>query len=327
MKLFTNLLCKVALSSMVLTAPAMITSHSDAGGSLPDKEADMPFYSSMVIKNFIDHLTVRPILAYHKVNAESVAASVTYIIKKTVAMPVVGTVAAATATATVSATATVTNSARMVMGAAAKSLELRRVINESALIYSHMDLEKEGLSEKAFEYAWRGYHNLVKKGSIRNTSVLSICDFSQSSCSRRMYVLDLQHQKLLYRTYVAHGQNSGSEYAESFSNEAESFKSSLGFYVTQKTYYGRNGLSLHLNGVDKGYNDQALKRNIVLHGSTYVGDQYLQYFGTVGTSLGCPAIPSAISGRIIRKVRDGSCFFIYHPTSEYLDHSMVINNY
>ena len=320
MKLFTNLLCKVALSSMVLTAPAMITSHSDAGGSLPDKEADMPFYSSMVIKNFIDHLTVLPVLAYHKAKEESIATSITYIMKKTVAMPVVSTVTAATAAATVG------NSARMVTSAASKSLELRHVINESALIYSHMELEKEGLSEKAFEYAWRGYHNLVKRGSIRKTSVLSICDFSQSSCARRMYVLDLQHQKLLYQTYVAHGQNSGSEYADSFSNEQDSYKSSLGFYVTQKTYYGRNGLSLHLNGVDKGYNDKAIKRNIVLHGSTYVGDQYLQNFGTLGTSLGCPAIPAAISGRIIRKVRDGSCFFIYHPTSEYLDHSTVINN-
>jgi hypothetical protein len=324
MKLFTNLLCKVALSSMVLTAPAMITSHSDAGGSLPDKEADLPFYSSMVIKNFIDHLTVLPVLAYHKAKEESIATSITYIVKKTVAMPVVSTVTAATAAATT--TATVGNSARMVMSAASKSLELRRVLNESALIYSHMELEKEGLSEKAFEYAWRGYHNLVKQGSIRNTSVLSICDFSQSSCARRMYVLDLQHQKLLYQTYVAHGQNSGNEYAESFSNEQDSYKSSLGFYVTQKTYYGRNGLSLHLNGVDKGYNDKALKRNIVLHGSTYVGDRYLQNFGALGTSLGCPAIPAAISGRIIRKVRDGSCFFIYHPTSEYLDHSTVINN-
>lgn len=324
MKLFTNLLCKVALSSMVLTAPAMITSHSDAGGSLPDKDADMPFYSSMVIKNFIDHLTVLPVLAYHKAKEESIATSITYIMKKTAAMPVVSTVTAATATATT--TATVGNSARMVTSAASKSLELRRVINESALIYSHMELEKEGLSEKAFEYAWRGYHNLVKRGSIRNTSILSICDFSQSSCARRMYVLDLQHQKLLYQTYVAHGQNSGSEYAESFSNEQDSYKSSLGFYVTQKIYYGRNGLSLHLNGVDKGYNDKAMKRNIVLHGSTYVGDQYLQNFGTLGTSLGCPAIPAAISGRIIRKVRDGSCFFIYHPTSEYLDHSSVINN-
>jgi hypothetical protein len=321
MKLFTNLLCKVALSSMVLTAPAMITSRSDAGGSLPDKEADMPFYSSMVIKNFIDHLTVEPIRAYHVAKEESIAASVTYIVKKVVAPKAIPVVSAVTTT-----TATVANSARMVMSAAAKSMELRHVINESALIYSHMELEKEGLSEKAFEYAWRGYHNLVKQGSIRNTSVLSICDFSQSSCSKRMYVLDLRHQKLLYRTYVAHGQNSGSEYAESFSNDPDSYKSSLGFYVTQKTYYGHNGLSLHLNGVDKGYNDQALKRNIVLHGSAYVGDQYLQNFGTLGTSLGCPAIPAAISSRIIRKVKDGSCFFIYHPTSEYLDHSPVINN-
>jgi hypothetical protein len=317
MKLFTNLLCKVALSSMVLTAPAMITSHSDAGGSLLDKEADMPFYSSMVIKNFIDHLTVEPVRGYHPLKEESVVASATYIGKKAVAPAVISTVAAA---------ATVSNNARMVTTAAAKSMELRHVINESALIYSDLDLEKDGLSEKAFEYAWRGYHNLVKQGSIRNTNVLSICDFSQSSCSKRMYVIDLQRKKLLYQTYVAHGQNSGSEYAESFSNDQDSYKSSLGFYVTQKTYYGRNGLSLHLNGVDKGYNDKALKRNIVLHGSTYVGDRYLQNFGTLGTSLGCPAIPAAISSRIIRKVKDGSCFFIYHPTSDYLDHSPVINN-
>src|ERR1700744_2212245 len=129
MKLFTTLLCKVALSSMVLTAPAMITSHSDAGGSLPDKEADMPFYSSMVIKNFIDHLTVEPILAYHTVKEGSVAASITYIVKKAVApaMPIVSTAAAVTAAATVR------NSARMVTGAAAKFLERRRVIIESAL--------------------------------------------------------------------------------------------------------------------------------------------------------------------------------------------------
>jgi len=327
---------------MVLTAPAMITSHSDAGGSLLDKEADMPFYSSMVIKNFIDHLTVEPVRAYHPLNQESVVASATYIGKKTVAaavslranesstaaipsaaiglpkvMPVINTVAA---------TSTVRSNALMLTSSAAKSMELRRVINESAVIYSHMDLEKNGLSEKAFEYAWRGYHNLLKQGSIRNTNVLSICDFSQSSCSKRMYVIDLQHQKLLYRTYVAHGQNSGSEYAESFSNEEDSYKSSLGFYVTQKTYYGRNGLSLHLNGVDKGYNDKAFKRNIVLHGSAYAGYQYLQNFGTLGTSLGCPAIPASISSRIIRKVKDGSCFFIYHPTPDYLDHSPVINN-
>ena len=141
-----------------------------------------------------------------------------------------------------------------------------------------------------------------------------------------MYVIDLRHKRLIYRTYVAHGQNSGSEFADSFSNEPESFKSSLGFYVTKTTYLGRNGLSLRLNGVDNGYNDQAVKRNIVLHGCTYVGDEYLQDFGATGTSLGCPALPLAMSARIIRVVKGGSCMFIYHPTPEYLDHSTILND-
>jgi hypothetical protein len=330
MKLFTNLLFKVALSSMVLTAPAMIPGNADAGGSLPDKETELPFSSSVVIRNFIDHLTVTAIRAYPK----TVAAAATYIVKK-VASPVAAPVkeAAAPVMLKVSAPRLVAVSGAMsgsrassFSRASSRAMELRRVISESVVIYTYMDLEKEGLSEKAFEYAWRGYHNLVKKGIIRKKSVLSICDFSQSSSSRRMYVLDLLHKKLLYRTYVAHGQNSGDEFAETFSNEPESFKSSLGFYVTKTTYYGRNGLSLRLNGVDDGYNDQALKRNIVLHGCTYVGDQYLQNFGAVGTSLGCPALPAAVSSGIIRTVKNGSCLFIYHPTQDYLDHSTVIND-
>jgi hypothetical protein len=316
MKVFTNLLFKVALSSMVLTAPAMIPGNADAGGSFPDKETESPFSSSSVIRNFIDHLTVTAIRAYPK----TVAAAATYIVKK-VASP-----AATPVKETVAPMMLKVSTARLVSASSSRAMELRRVINESAIIYTYMDLEKEGLSEKAFEYAWRGYHNLVKKGIIRKKSVLSICDFSQSSSSRRMYVLDLPHKKLLYRTYVAHGQNSGDEFAETFSNEPESFKSSLGFYVTKTTYYGRNGLSLRLNGVDDGYNDQALKRNIVLHGCAYVGDQYLQNFGAVGTSLGCPALPAAISSRIIRTVKNGSCLFIYHPTQDYLDHSTVIND-
>ena len=356
MKVFTNLLFKVTLSSMVLTAPAMISGN--AGGSLLDKEAALPFYSSAVIKNFIDHLTVGPLRAYaafRAVNNRTAAATVerNAVISKAVVSNVAISNAALSKAAVSNAAVKLKSTAvvrtyivrktaeaparaaeapahaaevRFLAAAAFKAAELRRVIDQSAVIYDHMDLEKEGLSEKAFEYAWRGYHNLLKKGSIRKTSVLSICDFSQSSSSRRMYVIDVRHKRLLYRTYVAHGQNSGEEFPDSFSNEPESFKSSLGFYVTQTTYYGRNGLSLRLNGVDSGYNDQALKRKIVLHGSSYVGDQYMQDFGTIGTSLGCPALPAAISSRIIRTVKDGSCFFIYHPTQQYLDNSTIIND-
>ena len=209
--------------------------------------------------------------------------------------------------------------------AAAKAAELRVVINQASFIYARMNLNAQGLDAKAFEYAWRGYHNLLKKGVIHRRSVLSICDFSQSSRAKRMYVIDVQHRKLLYRTYVAHGQNSGDEYATSFSNEPDSYKSSLGFYVTQRTYIGHNGLSLKLNGVDSGYNDMAMKRQIVLHGSSYVSDKYMQDYGTLGTSLGCPALPAGVSREIIHLVKGGSCLFIYHPTPQYLDNSPVIN--
>ncbi|MES1161170.1 MAG: murein L,D-transpeptidase catalytic domain-containing protein, partial [Bacteroidota bacterium] len=114
---------------------------------------------------------------------------------------------------------------------AAYKVEYKMVMNTALSIYDRMDLEDSGLSRKAFEYAWLGYHNLLKKGVLHRTDVLSICDFSQSSSQQRMYVIDVRNRKMLYRTYVAHGINSGEEYANSFSNSPESCKSSLGFYV------------------------------------------------------------------------------------------------
>lgn len=333
MRVLTNLLFKVTVSSMVLTAPAMI--EGNAGGTLLDREAESPFATSTVIRNYIDHLKIWPVRAY--VDRKSMVASFPYISavsaveKKAVIVPVLEKkemIAPVVEKREMIAPKVVVKevAAPMMAASVAKAAELRRVINESAYIYSSVGLEKEGLTEEAFEYAWRGYHNLVKKGSIRKRSILSIADFSQSSSEKRMYVIDIRHRRLLYRTYVAHGQNSGSEYAETFSNEPESFKSSLGFYVTRTTYFGKNGLSLRLDGVDNGYNDKAMQRNIVLHGCAYVGDEYLENFGATGTSLGCPALPAAVSSKIIHAVKGGSCLFIYHPTQDYLDHSTVIND-
>lgn len=325
MRLFTNLLFKVTLSSMVLTAPAMI--DGSAGGALLYREAEAPNASANVIKSYIDHLRIWPVRAYMDrdalLNAFTMKAGKTVNEAKTV-----GEIKTAVEAKSVNAIKTavgtnLVNAAAVAM--AAKAAELKRVIRQSTILYTAIGLDKDGLSQEAFEYAWRGYHNLLKKGSIRKKAVLSIADFSQSSAEKRMYVIDIRHKKLLYRTYVAHGQNSGAEYADSFSNEPESFKSSLGFYITKTTYFGRNGLSLRLDGVDEGYNDKAMQRNIVLHGCSYVGDQYLESFGAIGTSLGCPALPSAVSARIIKRVKNGSCLFIYHPTEDYLDHSTVIN--
>lgn len=348
MRVLTNLFFKVTLSSMVLTAPAMITGHPNYDGDrlMKGREVILPFYSSAVIQKFIDHptLTAAPIYSEEDVHISRRPAELAATAEKAASADVNTSYMAEKAAAVVEKKAAVAEKpapAEVAMegekevkdskasnsssAAAKKAAELRMVINQAVMLYDHMNLEEQGLDEKAFEYAWRGYHNLLKKGLIHKRTVLSICDFSQSCCSKRLYVIDVQHRKVLYRTYVAHGQNSGEEYASSFSNEPESFKSSLGFYVTDKIYYGRNGLSLRLNGVDMGYNDRAMKRKIVLHGSTYVGDKYIQDYGTTGTSLGCPAIPSTISGKIIKLVKNGSCLFIYHPTQQYLDNSTIIN--
>jgi hypothetical protein len=209
--------------------------------------------------------------------------------------------------------------------AAKKAFEVKMVIQEASMIYVSMNLKRSGLNQKAFEYAWRGYHNLLKKGALNKTNVLSICDFTQSSRRKRLYIIDVEHKKLLYQTYVAHGMNSGLEYATSFSNRPNSFKSSLGFFVTSKAYVGRNGLSLKVNGIEKGYNDLAAKRNIVLHGSDYIGSDYLKNNGEMGRSLGCAVIPNVVSPKIIKTIKNGSCLFVYHPTKKYLNESAVIN--
>ncbi len=206
-----------------------------------------------------------------------------------------------------------------------KAFEVKMVIRQALTLYDSMKLDQSGLNQKAFEYAWRGYHNLLKTGMLKKTDVLTVCDFTQKSSNKRLYVIDVLHKKLLFNTYVSHGMNSGVEYASSFSNKANSFKSSLGFFITSKTYFGRNGLSLKVRGLEKGYNDLAAKRHIVLHGSDYITPQYLQDNGEMGRSLGCAAMPNVLSPKIIKTIKNGSCLFIYHPTMKYLTHSNVIN--
>jgi hypothetical protein len=219
------------------------------------------------------------------------------------------------------AAAKVTAAAR----ASARKAELRLATMEAVGMFEEMQLRDSGLNEKALVYALLGYHRLLKRGILHRKDVLSICDFSQSSSVKRMYVIDVRHRKLLYRTYVAHGANSGDEYAHSFSNKPDSHKSSLGFYVTRNTYFGSNGLSLRIDGIDRGFNTMANQRNIVIHGARYVSERILHKYGMMGTTFGCPAIPTEMSQEIIPTLKNGSCFFIYYPSNRYLSHSTVLN--
>ena len=113
--------------------------------------------------------------------------------------------------------------------------------------------------------------------------------------------------------------------ARSFSNKANSHQSSIGFYITRNSYYGENGLSLRLNGIESGFNDKALKRNIVVHGSEYASDDFLNSNNFLGRSYGCPAVPEEDTKTIINTIKEGSCFFIYYPAKKYLASSKILN--
>ena len=197
---------------------------------------------------------------------------------------------------------------------------------EVSAMYDEINLKEVGLTKKAFEYAVKGYYYMLEHHWLSKTNLISICDLSQSSRNKRLYVLDLEQKTVLVNTYVAHGRNSGMEYAQSFSNNPSSHKTSLGFYVTQDTYFGANGLSLKIRGMEKGFNDRASGRNIVVHGSEYVGPDFLQMNGVGGRSYGCPAIPADQSQEIIDLIKEGSCLFIYHPTKRYIGRSKILND-
>jgi len=129
----------------------------------------------------------------------------------------------------------------------------------------------------------------------------------------------------MLQTYVAHGKNSGGEYAKSFSNSPESHKSSLGFYTTGGTYYGEHGLSLRMKGLERGINCRAITRGIVIHGSEYIGEDFLKGNRVNGRSFGCPAVPAEQTEEVINTIKNGSCIFIYHPTKYYLAKSTILN--
>lgn len=199
------------------------------------------------------------------------------------------------------------------------------VTEEATALYNDICLEQYGLSEEAFSYAWKGYQQLEANHKVVRNRYLTICDFSQSSKSKRLYIIDVQENKLVTHTYVAHGKNSGGEYATKFSNIPESLQSSLGFYVTAQTYIGEHGLSLRINGVEPGINNKAFERSIVIHGASYVDAARARAGIMMGRSFGCPAVPQKESTTIINTIKNGTCLFIYHPDRNYLLHSKILN--
>jgi hypothetical protein len=197
--------------------------------------------------------------------------------------------------------------------------ENKSVPNLSAEETTYNNLHSNDLatpSREGFIEALKGFTKLKEKGLIKK-NILTLIDFSLSSNVKRLWVIDLDSNTVLINSLVAHGRNTGNEYATSFSNVSESFKSSLGFYATGEIYRGKHGASLKLDGLEKGINSNARARAVVIHGADYVSESFIQNNNRLGRSLGCPAIPLALTSKIINTIKDKSCLFIYYPSSSY----------
>ena len=182
------------------------------------------------------------------------------------------------------------------------------------MAYNNLRSDKFALPKlESFAVALKGYYSLKEKGLIKK-DILTLIDFSLSSNTKRLWVINLITGDVLFHSLVAHGKNTGQEFASNFSNSAESFKSSLGFYSTGEIYNGKHGMSLRLDGLEKGVNDNARARGVVMHAANYVSNSFIQNNKRLGRSLGCPAVPVELSKDIINTIKDKSCFFIYHPS-------------
>ena len=185
------------------------------------------------------------------------------------------------------------------------------------ILYDHLDLQGLALSREAFHKAVLGFLSLQMTGVIRNADVLSIIDFSLPSSQKRLFVIDMLNGRLLFNTFVAHGRNSGVLMATRFSNRNSSYMSSLGFYLTGDAFRGSHGYSLRLEGLERGWNDHAFSRRIVMHPADYVSEEHVLQYGYLGRSEGCPAIPETLNAPIINEIKDGSCLFLYAPDKRY----------
>lgn len=167
--------------------------------------------------------------------------------------------------------------------------------------------------------------NCAKEHNVQHNNILTVIDYSLPSSEKRLWVFDLKEKKLLFYTYVSHGIKSGTLFSNYFSNKHDSKASSIGVYKTDQAYYGREGLSLRLSGLESNFNDNASNRAVVMHGGWYVEEPFIKKYGRAGRSWGCPALPLSLYQPIINTIKDNSLFVVYYPNDEWIVKSKFLN--
>lgn len=192
-------------------------------------------------------------------------------------------------------------------------------------IYNALNPNHFSLPElKTFSEALKGFYLLKERGVIQK-DILTLIDFSLSSNIKRLWVIDLTTNTVLFNSLVAHGRNTGEEFASNFSNANSSFKSSLGFYATGEIYQGKHGTSLRLDGLENGVNSNARERGVVMHGADYVSESFIRNNKRLGRSQGCPAIPMELTKEIIEVIKNKSLLYIYHPSRSFTMEERLIS--
>ena len=185
--------------------------------------------------------------------------------------------------------------------------------------YKNLDISEE-LDYKVFQMAMNGYLKI----DYKNKDEIIIIDLSKDSSEERFFFIDLKEGKVKYKTYTTHGKNSGAEKAISFSNQPNSYKSSIGFYLTRAHYKGRYGYSVRIKGLEEGFNSNAITRGIVIHGAKEAEQRYIDSYGFLGRTEGCPAIPYSVSRKIMEDINSNTVLFIYGEDENYFEKSRYL---
>ena len=181
-----------------------------------------------------------------------------------------------------------------------------------------------GLKRDVLRLALVARDAAAKEGLAKKDELLTVIDYSLPSTAKRLWVFDVKSGDVLFNELVAHGKNTGDNYARRFSNADGSLETSLGLFRTASTYIGGNGYSLRLAGLEPGFNDKAERRAVVMHGAPYVSEDFAAQHGRLGRSWGCPALSQKVAGKVIDTIKGGSLVFSYFPDQDWLQHSKFV---
>ncbi|QED36252.1 murein L,D-transpeptidase catalytic domain family protein [Antarcticibacterium arcticum] len=202
-----------------------------------------------------------------------------------------------------------------------EELTIEEEISQLYTLFSEKNSNIPSLT--SFKNGMMGYYKLQAQNLVEK-EILTIIDFSLSSTKKRMWVLDMKNHEVLIHSVVAHGKNTGGEFATQFSNKVNSLQSSLGFYLTAETYMGGNGYSLFIDGMEEEFNSKARERYVVIHGAGYANPESIKGLGRLGRSYGCPAVPTSLTNEFIDTIKERSVLYIHSNDKKYIERSKMI---